>query len=693
MNVNDELLKKGFEFSYNTIMSYSRMTNFPIGVPFTEIMKTITVENLTAEVNKLLTSKNFDEMHKSIINIHYKRIIFIMANLKDKSSEAIIILLLQQRNFKDDLCLFVISYLFFWGERYGIADNNCSNITINSLVQTFIFLYFNKASVSSLSIASIVHYLIKYKDKTFDQIEVSDKETLIGFFITGYNYTIKNKQVTIGYIFNFNIPILCEEKKEDNRFCNELLDVSKNMMNNVDFIYIFRKYNGRLIFRKYMLPYVERYLMLFVRPSIPIILKNTKQFDIVEMEKYYYIDGDNTRYDTLLYKGMDYDKPYDSFQNFERPSWYSVKKVAMSYVNNPVDKTMPLQHLYTFKLFKNIRLFPITIPNLLLLKEKYGNTNVFHLYTNEKEWIDLVDKYRFFYNPQINLVDAGNVIKCNHIIDYAFFNSKDYTKIVRKSIFLFDIAFIKCICLYLNTAINVANDVVEKVRDKIRVVGYIAGNETNYKNSAFEGELALCSPYKVLERVDDNSMEDNSSNWDVTNNNFEHIYLNYWTYIEEWAYNQTLIETSKKIVLQPEMIKQQIDEWKSFTANMSSFNNIKCDMNCTDNKSFIDFTELFLKRLFYNISQHPYKLIEKELIHYIPFIVWRSNHGSVHHMRSIKLSLKVYEIFKRNNKKLFKEMLPTKRHIIAAILAPVFVSLARIDEDNKQRGSNGLFHW
>ena len=120
---------------------------------------------------------------------------------------------------------------------------------------------------------------------------------------------------------------------------------------------------------------------------------------------------------------------------------------------------------------------------------------------------------------------------------------------------------------------------------------------------------------------------------------------------------------------------------------MKGFNNIKPCCGVKPN-SYINFFKIFLNRLNVHISQQPYKLINN-VISIGKLNAWRPNHGAVHHMRTISISLKVYNLFKEKSRDLFKEYLPNNNYITAAVLSSVFVSLARIDEDNNN-GTKGL---
>jgi hypothetical protein len=301
-----------------------------------------------------------------------------------------------------------------------------------------------------------------------------------------------------------------------------------------------------------------------------------------------------------------------------------------------------------------------------------------------KGWMELIDSCKHYkiLDDTITYDTAEGMLKYQNIIEFAFFNTKNYNTIVRNSQYIIDLAFIKCLCFTLNNSINMAN-IGNDVKDKVRIEGYIGDKFLHHSGKYFHTELALCNPYKVLERVDEKDSDD------IKYYNYEKNYLQYWSIIEQWALNKSF-ESSKSTPIPKNLIEiqKQINQWKSFDVNLTSFNNIKDCVNCQDPQDLIKFTKLFLKRLFYNISQSPYKLIDNVIMRY-NLNVYRSNHGSVHHMRSIYLAIKIYQIFRSRNPGLFNKVFSSIQHVLAAVLASVFVSLARIDED-RMDGTQGL---
>lgn len=438
-------------------------------------------------------------------------------------------------------------------------------------------------------------------------------------------------------------------------------------------------------------------------------------FNIGKLYKKYYKDGKAN--DLFLYKTMPADTTDVSFSKYREPTWFSDYKTVNIYIEKPVAKKEKKQSVFSFSLYNNIKLFIIDEENLNTFKRAFGNIKVWMLGYNQYDWHELVKTCMKF--GVIDRKLTNDIIKRNLsleiIINFIFFNNKATPgKIVRRSVYLLDKVWIKGLCICLNNGINYylnnPNNTDKVIYDKLRIDGYYAPMVKNYKieGSYFHPEIALCTPYVNLERRIDNKFDfayflKSKNMWCSVGqsvvggetgeiecvltgnyNKYNKTYLKYWKIIEDWATKST----SEKIP-NPVEVKYQIDQWKSFSVNIEIFNSLKVCSKCDTTKNLIDFVNIFLKRLFYHISQNPYKLIQQPYVSKDGKISWRPNHGSIHHMRTVYLSIIIYKILKSRNTLMFVNYFPTKRHIITAVFASVFVSIARIDEDKKD-GTKGL---
>lgn len=421
----------------------------------------------------------------------------------------------------------------------------------------------------------------------------------------------------------------------------------------------------------------------------------------------------NIQKEVFLYKG-DGSITYEEFINWENPTWYSNYYTALRYKIRAKEKNWPPKEVYAFSLYRNLNLFIITKQNLLNLLNLYGNTLVWAIGYDDVEWqllmIDCV-KYKILNKNNIN--DAKNTLTYANIIDFIFFytpsiySSKSRTipqsskdKLYRFSVYHFDLAFTKGLCLILNTKINIIGNTGSIPNDNLRIDGYYAEPLIKRGGGLFHPEFAVCNPYNVIERRGDNPYDFsysvhkfNRGKWCSQSEcvdiglykSFDMYYLYYWGIIEEWAKSETL-----KVINNKDIVQYQIDLWKSFSVNIQVFNSIKSCAKCKTSAAITKFCKIFMKRLFNHVSNNPYKLItkygyDKEK----GKIAWRPNHGSIHHLRTISLSIQIYNIFKNKRCLLFYSYFPTYQHILAAILASVFVSLLRIDEDDKIGGTEG----
>lgn len=606
-------------------------------------------------------------------------------------------------------CLFVMQYLILFGQDIGsCSDIENSDVNMDTIVEIILFTYFNRhySLQSSTNIVEMLHILIN--DEATD---------IYGYYYFGYDLINDNNlSNSIRKIIWYKCSKLVVIKN-----CDVLSEVSNKIEKNKKFHELFttqhQKFPEKLIFSPGMIEIAHKYISVFLKDAPGIRLNTTDILTIVEMKKYYY-DVNYQRYRTTLYKGIDSNITYKNFINFENPSWYGSKKEADIYIKKPVKGNKKPQSIFVYNLYKDTRLLWVNYKQLEIIKKNFGNKPIYPYVI--KDWENILHSCKEFNVIPLETSDedARKILKYGKIIDFAFFNVvKTPPRIVRRSVYYIDVAFTKGLSFFLNSHINN----IIGVNDKLSIEGYISEPQINYKNQYFHQEVAFFSSYKILERksyegkkCEQWNEKEEDRKWCSTKiieeknlygekilvcdenvfekmdkyNNYEAKYLEYWEHIEEWAIEKSIAKGMNK-----ERVQDHIDKWKSFSVNIKSFNNmIQCEgekKECLDNIDFlVNFTKLFLKRLFYNISQNPYKLIHKKMFRSDRF-VWRSNHGSVHHMRSIYLSIKCLKIFKKRNSKAFFRIFKTKSHIVALIIASVFVSLLRIDEDN-EKGTGGL---
>jgi hypothetical protein len=671
------IIKNSVKFSCNAILQYSNRTKLQPNYSFDETIKMLTED--FAKFNKIYekTLSELDQTHKEIIGSHYRRLVFILSNKTTPIQEIYNELFSNQTlsSMKFTICSFIISYLYLFAESYGEVTQ-CPNIQLRSVIETLIFLYFNIEYDSfSVNVAAMLDIIMD---------DNPDMSLVHNFFLVGYDFPIQTdintNKINIGKYGTKIVNNVCK-KLPQNFFaaCETAKKLTVMMENKKNFVDLFRIVkNNNLIFQFDMVELAKKYLVVFLKDSTRIKLNNGF-FTVTKFVKQYKDNYGNT-YDTFIYKGMTANSTFDNFSNWDKPSWYGTLNEANFYIAR---STTPYA-LYKFKLIKDIRLFYINVNNLINLIQQYGRIKVIDVYGDIKGWTELIDTCKQYkiLNKTITYDTAKVMLEYKNIIDFAFFNTKNYNIIVRNSKYNIDVAFANCLCYTLNNSINMAN-IKNDVKDQVRIEGYVGDKFLHPSGKYFHTELALCNPYKVLQRVDE------KDSIDIKYYNYEQNYLQYWSIIEQWALNKSF-ESSKSTPIPKNLIEiqKQINQWKSFDVNLTSFNNIKDCVNCQDPKDLIKFTKLFLKRLFYNISQSPYKLIDNVLMRY-NLNVYRSNHGSVHHMRSIYLAIKIYQIFKSRNSELFYKVFSSRQHVLAAVLASVFVSLARIDED-RMDGTQGL---
>ena len=445
------------------------------------------------------------------------------------------------------------------------------------------------------------------------------------------------------------------------------------------------------------------------RTTINIVVnKITYSFDLGLLYPKYRLN-DNNVYNFFLYKGMTDKIDYTGFSKHNIPSWYSIFQIAYDYVQKPIMKYRDQQHeIYAFSLYKKLPLFLITLNNLKLLKALFGQNIITEGLTDRV--INILNN--FSQTMRNRIIET---VTYNDIIDFCFFYSQNENVIVRKSVADIDMIFIKKLCKWLNTEITTYD-----FTSKYRVQGYFSDIQPNYDGKLFHPELAICNSYMFLERRIDNPndfayskyQENNTKAWCsikddkivcqsvATYNKYHKTYLNYWDIVLNWAndsYKQSVITHYKisendfeQFNLQ-QQITRNITKWKDYSFSIKAYNTLKAYLGANNITQGIEFTKNFLHRLFYHISQIPYNLNPKHSA--CNGTVWRPNHGSVHHMRTIAMSCLLYYYFENKNPITFYKYFKNFRTLIAAIIASVFVSLLRIDEDDdfQKRGGSGKF--
>jgi len=420
--------------------------------------------------------------------------------------------------------------------------------------------------------------------------------------------------------------------------------------------------------------------------------------------------------DVILYKAMNTDITYNDFLTYNNPGFYSDIDTAKIYVNAPLNSSKK-QGLYVFDLYPGtfINLIIMNIHNIKVLNNALGNKLVSrftklddntwnNLYNQLKSWNEVLTRRNnkvpdYIFN---NIDTFKQKVSLHYIMYFAFINNYD-NQINRVSIGFVDEILVKCICKYLNNEAN----------PETRIDGYSNAESHSIRHGgSFHKEIALCNPYIYLRRRINNindfayyycrTISNQPLKWCYLNssnncvfenmgdfNYFSEKYLAYWNIIEDWALENTIDESKSKRHMNKTEVEIQIRKWRSYNIDIQAFNSLYACTICQEKEEAIQYFKVFLSRLFNHISVIPYKLIRNP-IEQKGNKIWRSNHGSVHHMRTIAISLENFKIFKLRKPAVyeffFKE---TNKRIITCILASVFVSLLRIDEDNSN-GTQGL---
>jgi len=96
--------------------------------------------------------------------------------------------------------------------------------------------------------------------------------------------------------------------------------------------------------------------------------------------------------------------------------------------------------------------------------------------------------------------------------------------------------------------------------------------------------------------------------------------------------------------------------------------------------NLLEFCKSFLQNIIEKIINKPYLLDYNDKIEYKNTTVYRPNHGTVNILRQGLFSLKILQLFKKRNPKLFNQIFNSKERLICLILACFFKSLTRIGE-------------
>lgn len=497
--------------------------------------------------------------------------------------------------------------------------------------------------------------------------------------------------------------------KNSSLYKNEDMIIAYNIYRNIDYKDLFRKIIKNEIVIKTENDKLLSNFSLFMINN-PVMIKGTK-FLFGRMKRTYYVD--NKLKDLFVYKGQNVYISFSNFMEWNKPTWYADYSTAYNYTKKPVANNDCKQGVYAFSPYMDMNIFLITKENLINLKKLFGNVLVWSFCYDNNDWRYFIKRcveFGLISNEQLGPYEGKNILTYETIINFCFFFGGS-DKITRRSVYLIDIAFVRGLCSVLNKHISFyANPGVKTQQYDInRIDGYYANPLDNYNGYVFHKEFAICNPYKNLERRIDNKYdyfhssylkmnekEKSSRRWCVSEKSgnidciatlsykeYDKIYLKYWSMIEDWVF-----QSYKNFNLDKIEAENHIDQWKSFNINIKTFNSIKSCIKCDTTNDLINFCKIFMNRLFYNISQSPYKLVPSQ-IEYETQKVWRPNHGSVHHMRSLAISIELYKLMEKRNVLMYQLYMPTKRHILVAILASVFISLLRIDEDNNI-GTKGL---